>query len=139
MRKLKLPELNNLQLKGDSQEAFEFYSQVIPDSFTNKAGFLELILPKGKDESTEQVEFDVETLYRQEVSEISLYDFDNQHSFVIECQNENELEDIFDKLSKDGNIIQYPTKVKNTTSAWLKDKFNLTWELVSEEKVWKLD
>lgn len=135
MRKLKLPELNNLQLKGVPQEAFEFYSQVIPDSFTNRAGFLELILPKAKDESTEQVEFNVEMLYRQEVSDVKLYDFDNQHSFVIECQNESELQDLFEKLSKDGNIIQYPTKIKNITSAWLKDKFNLTWELTSEEKV----
>jgi len=50
-----------------------------------------------------------------------LYPFTNAVSFVVDCEDQAELDDIWNRLSAGGSEIQ---------CGWLKDKYGLTWQIV---------
>lgn len=54
-------------------------------------------------------------------------------SFFVPCETEAEVEDAFDKLSRDGTVLMplgvYPFSRK---FAWVQDKFGVSWQLILE-------
>ncbi len=50
-----------------------------------------------------------------------VYKFTEAISFVVNCENQEEVDHYWDKLSKGGKEIQ---------CGWLKDKFGLSWQIV---------
>jgi|GEM_PF-6677972 len=135
MKKLKMPELNTLQLIGDIHEAIDFYKSVLPLSVIEESGFMQLLLDQIVPDNLDLEEFNIEMLYRQEVADIKLFDFAANHTFTIECESKDDLINLGQKLSLAGKVIQPLTKNKQYYSIWLKDQFNLTWELLWKESI----
>lgn len=50
-----------------------------------------------------------------------LYPFTNAVSFVVDCEDQAELDDIWNRLTDGGSEIQ---------CGWLKDKYGLSWQIV---------
>ena len=131
MKKLTMPELNTLRLKGNIEEGIAFYKRIIPKKILDETNFIGLIENELKDISKELDEFDINQVFRQEVSEIELFNFSNNYAFLIECESYEQLNDIYIKISDGGQIIQELTPINK--NGWVKDKFNLTWEMKVED------
>ena len=53
------------------------------------------------------------------------FQFDEAVSFLVECESQEEVDELWDVLSADGG--------ETSVCGWLKDKFGLSWQIVPKE------
>jgi len=104
-----------------AEEAAAFYASVLPDSKVDSVTALPADTPSGPAGSVRVVEF---TLVGQPFLAISagpLDPFNHAVSFVVECEDQKEIDRLWEALSDGGTTEQ---------CGWLRDRYGLFWQIV---------
>ena len=110
-----------LWFNNQAEEAAAFYASVFPDSRVGRVTALPSESPSGPPGSVKIVEF---VLFGQPFTAMSagpLDPFNHAVSFVVNCDNQAELDRYWNALLEGGTAEQ---------CGWLKDRFGLSWQIV---------
>ena len=105
----------------EAEEAARFYASTFPDSRVVRVTALQSESPSGPPGSVKVVEF---VLFGQAFTAMSagpLDPFNHAVSFVVNCDNQAELDRYWNALLEGGSAEQ---------CGWLKDRFGLSWQIV---------
>lgn len=105
----------------EAAEAARFYASIFPDSRVDAVTSLPADTPSGPAGSVEVVEF---TLLGQPFMAISagpLDPFNHAVSFMVECDDQAELDRYWDALAADGTV---------EACGWVRDRYGLCWQIV---------
>lgn len=105
----------------EAEEAAAFYASIFPDSGVNRVTVLPSESPSGPPGSVKIVEF---VLCGQPFIAMSagpLDPFNHALSFVVNCDDQAELDRYWNALVEGGKAEQ---------CGWLKDRFGLSWQIV---------
>jgi predicted 3-demethylubiquinone-9 3-methyltransferase (glyoxalase superfamily) len=108
----------------EAEQAAQFYASIFPDSRVDRVTVLPSDSPSGPAGSVKMVEF---TLFGQPFLAISagpLDSFNHAISFVVNCDDQSEIDRYWDALLKGGQAEQ---------CGWLKDKYGVSWQIVPSE------
>jgi predicted 3-demethylubiquinone-9 3-methyltransferase (glyoxalase superfamily) len=114
-----------LWFDGKAEEAAEFYTSLLPDSRIDKVWRSPADTPSGPAGMVLLVDF---TLAGQKVQGLNggpEFHFSEAISFVIECEDQAEVDKLWDELTADGG--------EPGPCGWLKDRFGLSWQIVPAE------
>jgi predicted 3-demethylubiquinone-9 3-methyltransferase (glyoxalase superfamily) len=104
-----------------AEEAAAFYASLLPNSKVDSVTELPADTPSGPADSVKVVEF---TLLGQPFLALSagpLDAFNHSISFMIECEDQAEIDRLWAALSEGGQTEQ---------CGWLKDRYGLYWQIV---------
>ena len=104
-----------------AEEAAKFYASVLPNSKVDSVTALPADSPSGPAGSVKVVEF---TLVGQPFMAISagpLDEFNHAVSFVVECDDQREIDRLWQALGEGGTPEQ---------CGWLRDRYGLCWQIV---------
>src|SRR6266536_6271882 len=105
----------------EAEEAAAFYTSIFPDSRVSRVTALQSESPSGPPGSVKIVEF---VLFGQPVIAMSagpLEPFNHAGSFVVNCDDQAEVDRYWNALLKGGTAEQ---------CGWLKDRYGLSWQIV---------
>jgi predicted 3-demethylubiquinone-9 3-methyltransferase (glyoxalase superfamily) len=105
----------------EAEEAAAFYTSIFPDSHVTRVTALQSESPSGPPGSVKIVEF---VLFGQPFMAMSagpLDPFNHAVSFVVDCENQAELDRYWNALLKGGTAEQ---------CGWLKDRYGVSWQIV---------
>ena len=105
----------------EAEEAAAFYASIFPNSRVTRVSALPSESPSGPPGSVKIVEF---TLFGQSFTAMSAgpHDpFNHAVSFVVNCENQAEVDRYWNALLQGGSPEQ---------CGWLKDKFGVSWQIV---------
>jgi predicted 3-demethylubiquinone-9 3-methyltransferase (glyoxalase superfamily) len=108
----------------EAEQAAQFYASIFPDSRVDRVTVLPSDSPSGPAGSVKMVEF---TLFGQPFLAISagpLDSFNHAISFVVNCDDQSEIDRYWDALLKGGQAEQ---------CGWLKDRYGVSWQIVPSE------
>jgi predicted 3-demethylubiquinone-9 3-methyltransferase (glyoxalase superfamily) len=108
----------------EAEQAAQFYASIFPDSRVDRVTELPSDSPSGPAGSVKMVEF---TLFGQPFLAISagpLDSFNHAISFVVNCDDQSEIDRYWDALLKGGQAEQ---------CGWLKDRYGVSWQIVPSE------
>jgi predicted 3-demethylubiquinone-9 3-methyltransferase (glyoxalase superfamily) len=110
-----------LWFDGQAEEAAEFYASVFANSHTvNVARYPEgTRAPAG---SVMTVTFEIEGQEFIALNGGPHFKFTEAVSFLVNCDTQEEADELWDKLTADGG--------EESQCGWLKDKFGLSWQIV---------
>jgi predicted 3-demethylubiquinone-9 3-methyltransferase (glyoxalase superfamily) len=111
-----------LWFDGNAEEAAEFYAALLPDSHVDKVWRTPADTPSGPAGMVLTVDF---TLAGQQVQGLNGgpdFRFNEAVSFVIECDDQAEVDRLWDGLLANGG--------EPGPCGWLKDQFGLSWQVV---------
>jgi predicted 3-demethylubiquinone-9 3-methyltransferase (glyoxalase superfamily) len=118
-----------LWFDNQAEEAANFYTSVFPNSkittvtHYGEAGFEYHKRPAG---SVMVVVFEIEGQSFTALNGGPLFQFNESVSFQILCSSQEELDHYWNKLTEGGDP-------KAQQCGWLKDKFGLSWQVLSDE------
>ena len=110
-----------LWYSSEAEEAATFYASVFPDSRVNRVTAMPSESPSGPPGSVKVVEF---VLFGQPFVAMSagpLDPFNHAVSFVVNCEDQAEIDRYWNALLEGGTAEQ---------CGWLKDRFGLSWQIV---------
>jgi predicted 3-demethylubiquinone-9 3-methyltransferase (glyoxalase superfamily) len=110
----------SLWYNTQAEEAAKFYASVLPNSKVESVTSLPAESPSGPPGSVKIVEF---TLLGQPFMAFSagpLDEFNHSISFTVECENQAEIDRLWDALGAGGTIEQ---------CGWLRDRYGLCWQI----------
>jgi len=105
----------------EAEQAAQFYASIFPDSRVDRVTVIPSDSPSGPAGSVKMVEF---TLFGQPFLAISagpLDSFNHAISFVVNCDDQKEIDRYWGALLQGGQAEQ---------CGWLKDRFGLSWQIV---------
>jgi predicted 3-demethylubiquinone-9 3-methyltransferase (glyoxalase superfamily) len=105
----------------EAEEAAAFYASIFPDSRVTRVTALPTDSPSGPAGSVKVVDF---VLCGQSFAAMSagpLDPFNHAVSFVVNCDNQAEIDRYWNALLKGGSAEQ---------CGWLKDRYGLSWQIV---------
>lgn len=111
----------HLWYSDNAAEAAAFYASIFPDSRVDRVTTLPSDTPSGPAGSVDVVEF---TLCGQPFMAISagpLDPFNHAVSFIVNCDDQAEIDNYWDALLDGGQAEQ---------CGWLRDRFGLSWQIV---------
>lgn len=111
-----------LWFDGDAEEAAGFYASLIPDSHVDKVWRSPAETPSGPAGMVLTVDF---TLAGQRVQGLNggpHFTFNEAVSFVVEVEDQAEVDRLWDALTADGG--------QPGPCGWLKDRYGLSWQVV---------
>jgi predicted 3-demethylubiquinone-9 3-methyltransferase (glyoxalase superfamily) len=114
-----------LWFDGNAEEAANFYTSLIPDSRIRSVNRAPGDNPSTKEGAVLVVEF---TLAGQDFMGLNggpQFTFSEAISFTIDCEDQAEVDRLWDALTADGG--------KPVACGWLKDKFGLSWQITPRE------
>ena len=114
-----------LWFDGNAEEAANFYVSLLPDSRIDKIVRSPADYPSGAEGDVILVDF---TLAGRQYSGLNggpEFKFTEAVSFVIHCDDQAEVDRLWDSLTADGG--------QEVQCSWLKDRFGLSWQIVPEE------
>jgi predicted 3-demethylubiquinone-9 3-methyltransferase (glyoxalase superfamily) len=104
----------------EAEEAMHFYASIFKNSKINKvvrygdAG-------RGPKGTVMTADFEIEGQTFTALNGGPLFKFNESVSFVVNCETQAEVNELWEKLSAGG---------KTSQCGWLKDKFGLSWQIV---------
>ncbi|MYZ48518.1 VOC family protein [Propylenella binzhouense] len=110
-----------LWFDGNAEEAAEFYVSVMPDSRIDRIMRAPSDYPAGKAESAMGVEFTVAGAQFMALNGGPAFTFTPAVSFFIACEDQAEIDRIWDALSDGGTPMQ---------CGWITDRYGVTWQIV---------
>jgi predicted 3-demethylubiquinone-9 3-methyltransferase (glyoxalase superfamily) len=116
----------NLWFDNQAEEAANFYTSIFRNSSIGsisrygKEGFEIHQMPEG---TVMTIEFQLEGQSFVGLNGGPVFQFSEAISFVVNCDNQEELDYYWEKLSEGGDE-------KAQVCGWLKDKFGLSWQVV---------
>jgi predicted 3-demethylubiquinone-9 3-methyltransferase (glyoxalase superfamily) len=111
-----------LWFDGQAQEAAEFYTSLLPDSHVDNVWRSPADTPSGPAGMVLVVDFTVAGQRFQGLNGGPDFKFDEAVSFVIEVDDQAEVDRLWDALTADGG--------QPGPCGWLKDRFGLSWQIV---------
>jgi len=111
-----------LWFNGEAEEAAEFYTSVFPDSRIDKVSRAAADTPSGKKGDVITVDFSLSGQRYVGLNGGPEFTFDEAISFVIDCEDQAELDRYWDALVEGGGT--------HGPCGWLKDRFGVSWQVV---------
>ena len=111
-----------LWFDGNAEEAAEFYVSLLPDSRVTKVWRTPAETPSGPEGMVLTVDFTVGGQPFQGLNGGSDFTFNEAVSFVIECDDQAEVDRLWGALTADGG--------EPGPCGWLKDRFGLGWQVI---------
>lgn len=111
-----------LWFDGNAEEAANFYVSVVPDSRVDKIWRSPADTPSGPEGMVLVVDFTIAGQQFQGLNGGPDFKFSESVSFVIECDDQAEVDRLWDALIADGG--------EPGPCGWLKDRFGLSWQIV---------
>lgn len=111
----------HLWYTSEAEEAARFYASVLPNSHLDSVSALPAESPSGPPGSVKIVEFTLVGVPFQAISAGPLDAFNHSVSFIIECEDQAEIDRYWDALGKGGTIEQ---------CGWLRDRYGLCWQII---------
>jgi predicted 3-demethylubiquinone-9 3-methyltransferase (glyoxalase superfamily) len=106
----------------EAEEAAKLYTSIFPDSRVVGVTTLQSESPSGPPGSVKIVDF---VLFGQSFTAMTagpLDPFNHAVSFVVNCENQAEIDRYWNALTSDGGSPQ--------ACGWLKDRYGLSWQIV---------
>jgi predicted 3-demethylubiquinone-9 3-methyltransferase (glyoxalase superfamily) len=113
----------NLWFDTEAEEAAEFYCSIFPNSkILNVSRYTEA----GPREAgmVMTVDFELNGNRFTAINGGPEFEFDEAVSFLITCEDQNEIDHYWEKLTAEGG--------QESMCGWLKDKYGLSWQVVPE-------
>jgi predicted 3-demethylubiquinone-9 3-methyltransferase (glyoxalase superfamily) len=104
----------------EAEEAMHFYASIFKNSKINKAVRYGDAGP-GPKGTVMTADFEIEGQTFTALNGGPLFKFNESVSFVVNCETQAEVNELWEKLSAGG---------KTSQCGWLKDKFGLSWQIV---------
>ena len=101
-------------------EAAHFYVSLFPDSRVDSVTQIPADTPSGPAGSVDLVEFTLAGQPFMAISAGPLDPFNHSISFLVDCDDQAEIDRLWDALSEGGVIEQ---------CGWLKDRYGLSWQI----------
>ena len=114
-----------LWFDGKAEEAANFYATIIPDSHVDRVWRSPADTPSGPAGMVLTVDFTVAGQRLQGLNGGPDFRFNEAVSFVIECDDQAEVDRLWDALVADGG--------EPGPCGWLKDRYGLSWQIVPKE------
>lgn len=111
-----------LWFDGQAEEAANFYVTLLPDSRVDKVWRSPADTPSGPAGMVLTVDFTLASQKFQGLNGGPDFTFNEAVSFVIECEDQAELDRLWDALTANGG--------EPGPCGWLKDRFGLSWQIV---------
>ena len=114
----------HLWFDSDAEEAAKFYTSIFKNSRIihvaryGDAGAEVTGRPKG---SVMTVDFELEGQMFMALNGGPIFQFTPAISFLVDCETQHELDDLWNKLTAGGQIEQ---------CGWLRDKYGISWQIV---------
>jgi predicted 3-demethylubiquinone-9 3-methyltransferase (glyoxalase superfamily) len=110
-----------LWFDGDAEAAAAFYTSIFPDSRIDKVVRAPTDTPSNQQGDVMTVEFTLDGTTFVGLNGGPDFRFNEAVSFVIDCQDQAEVDRYWDALIDDGG--------EPSVCGWLKDKFGLSWQV----------
>ena len=114
-----------LWFDGKAEEAAEFYTSLLPDSRVDKVWRSPAETPSGPAGMVLTVDFSLNGQQFQGLNGGPDFNFNEAVSFVIECEDQAEVDQLWDALTANGG--------EPGPCGWLKDRFGLSWQIVPRQ------
>jgi len=111
----------HLWYSDKAEEAARFYASVLPNSHVDFVSKLPADSPSGPAGSVAIVEFTLMGQPFQAISAGPLDPFNHAISFIVECDDQAEIDRYWEALGKGGAVEQ---------CGWLRDRYGLCWQIV---------
>ncbi len=110
-----------LWFDGQAEDAARFYVSLLPDSRIDKVWRSPAETPSGPAGMVLTVDFTLNGQHFQGLNGGADFKFNEAISFVIECDDQAEVDRLWDALTADGG--------EPGPCGWLKDPFGLSWQI----------
>jgi predicted 3-demethylubiquinone-9 3-methyltransferase (glyoxalase superfamily) len=114
-----------LWFDGTAQDAAEFYAMLLPDSHVDRIWRSPADTPSGPAGMVLTVDFTLLGSRVQGLNGGPDFQFNEAISFVVECDDQAEVDRLWEALTADGG--------EPGPCGWLKDRFGLSWQIVPRE------
>jgi len=114
-----------LWFDGRAEEAADLYTSLIPDSRIDRVWRSPAETPSGPAGMVLTVDFTIAGQRFQGLNGGPDFNFNEAVSFVIECDDQAEVDRLWAALTADGG--------EPGPCGWLKDRFGLSWQIVPRE------
>lgn len=114
-----------LWFDGNAEEAAQFYTSLLPDSHVDRVWQSPADTPSGPAGTNLVVDFTLLGSRVQGLNGGPDFRFNEAVSFVIECDDQAEVDRLWEALTADGG--------EPDPCGWLKDRFGLSWQIVPRE------
>jgi predicted 3-demethylubiquinone-9 3-methyltransferase (glyoxalase superfamily) len=114
-----------LWFDGQAEEAARFYTTVFPDSQITKTVRSAADTPSGPEGMVLTVEFTLFCNLYTALNGGPEFKFNESVSFVIDCEDQDEVDRYWDKLVEGGG--------EHSVCGWLKDRYGLSWQVVPRQ------
>jgi predicted 3-demethylubiquinone-9 3-methyltransferase (glyoxalase superfamily) len=118
-----------LWFKDRAKEAVQFYVSIFKNSVIVEQSHIEEETPSGKDIYMATFKLGGQEFYALEGG--PLFSFNPAISLMVSCETEEELSNLWEKLSEKGEILmelgEYPFSKKY---GWLNDRYGVSWQLI---------
>ena len=104
-----------------AEEAAAFYVSLLPDSRIDNVSTLPADTPSGPEGSVQVVEFTLAGQPFMAMTAGPLDPFNHAISFMVNCDDQAEIDRLWAALSKGGTVEQ---------CGWLKDRYGVSWQIV---------
>jgi predicted 3-demethylubiquinone-9 3-methyltransferase (glyoxalase superfamily) len=111
-----------LWFDGKAEEAANFYTSLLPDSTVDEVWRSPADTPSGPAGMVLTVDFTLKGQRFQGLNGGPEFSFNEAVSFVIECEDQTEVDRLWDAFTADGG--------EPGPCGWLKDRFGLSWQIV---------
>lgn len=111
-----------LWFDGNAEEAAEFYVTLLPDSHIDNVWRSPAETPSGPAGTVLTVDFTVAGQQLQGLNGGPEFKFSEAVSFVIDCEDQAEVDRLWEALTANGG--------EPGPCGWLKDRFGLSWQIV---------
>jgi len=105
----------------DAEKAAKLYTSLLPDSHVDNVATMQADSPSGPPGSVQVIDFTLAGQPFQAMNAGPLDDFNHAISFVIRCDDQAEVDRLWDKLG-DGGAYE--------PCGWLKDRYGVSWQIV---------
>ncbi len=120
-----------LMFTGKAESAIEYYKTVFPD--TKVLSITKYKAGENGNEGTVKlamIEIAGQRIMCIDSPPVHDFDFTPSFSFFVECESENQLDERFEKLAKDGKIMMPVNNYGfSKRFGWTSDKFGVSWQL----------
>ena len=114
----------HLWFAHDMQQALRFYTSLIPGSSMGPVQTLPAESPSGPPGSVEIADFTLGDQRYRAIQAGPLDPFNHSFSIVVECDDQAEIDRLWDALKEGGTVEQ---------CGWLRDRWGLCWQIVPAE------
>ena len=114
-----------LWFDGQAEEAATFYTSLLPDSHVDRLFRSPADTPSGPAGMVLVVDFTLGGERFQGLNGGPDFTFNEAVSFVIECEDQAEVDRLWEALTADGG--------EPGPCGWLKDRFGVSWQIVPRE------